>query len=207
METQQKLKVKKLMKTKNIIKCYTCKLKQYGFYNDDIAEFKYNEIKIKYDLKNMKNKEGKKNLSEDFCYDLKDFLKSLSSLKSNNNIYKKVEYFIEQEKQKFTDKLKQKNINEEAYVSYLEKIISFSEFIKTNFNAAQVGYPNIIKFSQVEKDEKNNIFFFHVILRRELDSAVKVLDDYDFIQYSNMEEIQVINSQNIFKKNDVSPRK
>ena len=68
-------------------------------------------------------------------------------MKSNNNIYKKVEYFIGQNKKKFKDKLKQKQIKEKDYASYLEKIISFSEFIKANFNSAQVGYPNIIKFA------------------------------------------------------------
>ena len=187
-------------------KCFICELKEYDFYNEEVVAFNHNKIKIKYDIKNMKFKRGKKNLSVDFCDDLKDYAKSLTSVKSNNNIYKKVENFIEQEKNKFKDKLEQKKIKEEDYVNYLGKIISFSEFIKTNFNGAQIGYPNIIKFAQITKDikdEKNDIFFFHLILRREIDSAVKVLDDYDLVKYSNMEEVQVINSQNIFKKNDI----
>ena len=182
---------------------YTCELKQYDFYNEDIVELNHNEIKIIYDLKNMKYKEGKENLCKNFCDDLKAHAKSISSKISNNNIYKKVKQFKKDEKEKFTEKLKEKKIKEDDYVNYLEKIISFSEFIKTTFNAAQVGYPNVIKFAQISKDEKNNIFFFHVALRRELDSAVIVLDDYDFLKYSNMEEIQVINSQNAFKKNDI----
>jgi hypothetical protein len=186
-------------------KCiYSCELKQYDFYNEGIVEFNHNEIKIEYDLENMKYKEGKNNLSEDFCDDLKNYAKSLATSKTKNNIYRKVENFIGKEKEKFKEKLKQNKIKEEDYVSYLEKIISFSEFIKTNFNGAQIGYPSIIKFAQIAKEEKNDIFFFHVILRREIDSAIKVLDDYDFIKYSNMEEVQVTtNYQNIFKKNNI----
>ena len=65
-------------------------------------------MKLKYNLKNKKYKEGKENLSEDFCDDLKDYAKSLSSMKSNNNIYKKVENFKGKEKTKFRDKLKKK---------------------------------------------------------------------------------------------------
>ena len=41
-------------------KYYKCELKQYDFYNEDIVEFKHNGIKIKYDIKNMKYKKGKK---------------------------------------------------------------------------------------------------------------------------------------------------
>jgi len=35
-------------------------LKQYDFYNEDIVEFNHNKIKIKYDIKNMNYKKGKK---------------------------------------------------------------------------------------------------------------------------------------------------
>ena len=183
-------------------KCYNCKLREYDFYNIGTVKFKHNNITIRYNIKDMKYIEGKNNISADFCEHLKDYAKC-SSVKSKSNIFKKAELAIEKDKEKFEKELKQKKFTKENYVSYLEKIISFSDFIKDNFNGAQLGHPNIIKFAQIENVDKTSIFFFHLILKREIDSAVKVLDDYDFIKYSNMEEVEICHSQNIFKKNDI----
>ena len=57
-------------------KSYSCELKNFEFYNlNDDEEFNYGEIKIKYNMKQMKFNKGKKNISFDLCSDLKEISK------------------------------------------------------------------------------------------------------------------------------------
>ena len=187
-------------------KSYYCELKKYDFYNQNGAEeFIYEDIKIKYNIKQMKFSKGKKNIVMDICSDLKDISrKKGSSIKSGSNIFKKAASIIQNDKAEIEDKMKKnniENINEDEYNNYLSKIITFSEYIKNTFNASQNGYPNIIKFSQLKKE---NIFFFHLILRREIDAAFQVINDYNFVKYAGIREFNIIeNSKKIFEKNDV----
>ena len=142
---------------------YICELKNYDFYNqNNVEEFKYGEIKIKYNIKQKKFSKGKKKINFDLCSDLKDISKiKMSSIKSGSNIFKKAASIIQNDKDQIEDKIKKKeikDINEDDYIIYLSQIISFSEYIKNKFNANQNRYPNIIKFSQLKKHK--NIFFF-----------------------------------------------
>ena len=144
-------------------KGYSCELKKYDFYNlNNAEEFIYGDIKIKYNIKQMKFYKGKKNILFDICSDLKDISrKKVSSIKSESNIFKKAASIIENDKAELEDKIKKKkieNINEDDYNNYLSKIISFSEYIKNTFNANQNKYANIIKFSQLKK----KIYFFFI---------------------------------------------
>ena len=186
---------------------YICELKNYDFYNqNNVEEFKYGEIKIKYNIKQKKFSKGKKKINFDLCSDLKDISKiKMSSIKSGSNIFKKAASIIQNDKDQIEDKIKKKeikDINEDDYIIYLSQIISFSEYIKNKFNANQNRYPNIIKFSQLKKHK--NIFFFHLILIREIDAAFQVINDYNFAKYAEIKEFNIKeNSKKIFKKNDI----
>lgn len=188
---------------------YECELKKYDFYNQkEIVELEYEKIQIKYNIKKMKfikSKKYEKFIGIDLCSDIKNFSKkNANSLKSGANIFKKAESIMQKDKEVkevFKTQLKQKNITEEEYINYLAKVISFSEFIKENFNSVQLGYPNIITFSELKN---TNAYVFHLILRRELDGAYKVLNDYNFEELSKMEEFKINeNKKPIFKKDDI----
>ena len=76
----------------------------------------------------------------------------------------------------------------------INKIVEFSKIIKNEFNSAQDGFPNIIKFSKLKaflKDESDNIFFFHSTFRRELDGGYKIIKKYDFNTVSGFTEKKI----------------
>ena len=79
--------------------------------------------------------------------------------------------------------------------------------MKKEFNASQRGLPNIIRFSKLnidDKDKNEDIFFFHIIFRRELDGAYKVKEKYDFLKVSGLKEVDLsYKTENNFFTDDI----
>ena len=77
--------------------------------------------------------------------------------------------------------------------------------IKNEFNAAQDGFPNIIKFSKLDEcsnNETEDIFFFHSVFRRDFDGGYKVIKEYGFNKVSEFKKQKISDSyQNTYFNN------
>lgn len=198
--------------------------------NKDSTEIKYNNMSFNYDIKNKKIEGNNINTIFDIIDDIKFFGKKskkstddkseLNSLKSYNtkdseNIFIKIYKLIKEPNFNNEKKFKKKeliNLTKEDLINYVGKINLFAIFMKKKFNKFQNGWPIILKFAKLninqnmEKEEKE-VFIFHIIFKRELDSAFMVLKDgYDFIQFSGLKEIKISKEKEeklIFNKNDI----
>lgn len=88
--------------------------------------------------------------------------------------------------------------------------MKFSIYIKNEFNSAQRGLPNLMRFIQIKtkkKEENKEIFMFHITFKRELDGGYRVKAQYNFEQVSGLKELNCYNNKTnekkIFINNDI----
>lgn len=145
-----------------------------------------------------------KAIKMDLCEKLKEIGKIKKSDSRSRNIFEKAQSLINQGGEAM-EKINKYKLDKNIINDYIDKIIEFSKMIKNEFNAAQDGFPNIIKFSKLDvcsKNENENIFFFHSIFKREFDGGYKVIKEYDFNKFSGFKEHKIGDSfQNTYFKN------
>jgi len=159
--------------------------KNIGLNYENIINIKYNIKKFKLSPQNV--------ILMDLCEKLKEIGKKKKSDSKSYNLFERAQSLINQGGESI-EKIKTEKIDNVLLNDYINKIVEFSKIIKNEFNSAQDGFPNIIKFSKLKaflKDESDNIFFFHSNFRRELDGGYKIIKKYDFNKVSGFTEEKI----------------
>ena len=175
---------------------------KYDFYDENkTVKMLYENITIVYKIKKKQfTKKTKNNINLDLCEKIKEIGK--------NNATRSISNVFERAKSTFNEEEKIKSIFKEKYdinklKIYYNELLSFSFILKNRFNHAQKGYPNIIKFSQI--NGKEQLYFFHATFIREIDGAYKVISNYNLNKAAGIDEkiFDQKKKKNIFVKNDV----
>ena len=186
----------------NSLNEYKFELVNYDFYEKKTIFLNYENITFQYNMKNQ-NLKPKDLIEIDLCSELKDIGKKQGS-NTSSNLFERAKSIIDNdnkiletiiEKRKFDNKLLLNN--------YINTIVEFSFYIKDEFNSAQRGLPNLIRFIQIKtkkKEENKEIFFFHITFKRELDGGYRVKSQYNFEQVSGLKELKCYNNKTNEKK-------
>lgn len=160
-------------------------------------------------MKNL-NFKPKELIEIDLCSELKDIGKKHGN-NTSSNLFERAKNTINNDN-KILEKIieKRKVDNKLLLNNYINTIMEFSIYIKNEFNSAQRGLPNLMRFIQIKtkkKEENKEIFMFHITFKRELDGGYRVKAQYNFEQVSGLKELNCYNNKTnekkIFINNDI----
>ena len=178
----------------------------YDFYDKETIVINYENIKFQYNVKNL-NFKPKELIEIDLCSELKDIGKKHGS-NTSSNLFERAKNTINNDN-KILEKIieKRKVDNKLLLNNYINTIMEFSIYIKNEFNSAQRGLPNLMRFIQIKtkkKEENKEIFMFHITFKRDLDGGYRVKAQYNFEQVSGLKELNCYNNKTNEKKNFIN---